>query len=801
MFQQEATTYEAAPSYTPTNTAPPFTYADDIPQLYPQRPSSPSLLPPPEYALTPTASDPALNFEKTLLKANSGDAEAQIELGDLSREAKDYSQAMKWFVKAADQGNAVSHRKLGYLYDFGLGVPQNDSLAYEWYLKSAELGDPLGQCNLALCYKEGQGVEQDLKKYLECMFKAGEQGVPQAQCSIGVQYKLGECLEKDFDKAMKWLLKAADQGNEYAQDTIGDMYLNGEGVPADAVIASEWYLKAAEQGCAEAQFDIARLYDNGEGVPKDYEKAMEWYLKSAEQGFAPAQNNIGALYKKGHGVPQDYNKAVEWYRKCAEQGHRFGQMNLGVAYMDGEGVEKDYQAAMEWCLKSADQGNATAMALAGSMHHMARGVERDLAKAKAMYLQALEMEPENEAALKLMKHVEEHIADEENMAFKTKKSYVTIALIPTATSITPTLMALGHPLDDEHLQAVRRVLNTSIPLRIAAFPGPTLDVVVAGQLVRPESTIGRELSITNELYTESRQEPPPYSRQEDNRATHVTQPTSNPTAVRQNLAYGHVETAVGKHTHIENPATTTVIRGLQAVTNSKTSTIDDRDDTPELEYSTNKGQAHTPMDYTEAVRRARLGDKDAQVAVGIMYIEGSEVGRDYQAAMDWFLKAAEQEHPHAQFYISAMFNSGQGVPQDFSKAMEWCIKAGEQGHKDALYNLGYMHEKGQGVPQSYSEAMRWYLKAADQRQANAFANIGYLFEYGHGVPKSDSEAMHWYLKGADEGDAVAQFNIGLMYARGRGGSKRAKLLDADSVEQEYKAARENDLKSIGASED
>ena len=45
---------------------------------------------------------------------------------------QDYTEAAKWFRKAADQGNADAQYGLGLLYFKGLGVPQNYAIAHMW---------------------------------------------------------------------------------------------------------------------------------------------------------------------------------------------------------------------------------------------------------------------------------------------------------------------------------------------------------------------------------------------------------------------------------------------------------------------------------------------------------------------------------------------------------------------------------------------------------------------------------------------------------------------------------------------
>jgi len=47
---------------------------------------------------------------------------------------------MKWYRKAAEQGDAVSQFNLGIMYTSGLGVPQDDVLAYMWLDLAAAQG-------------------------------------------------------------------------------------------------------------------------------------------------------------------------------------------------------------------------------------------------------------------------------------------------------------------------------------------------------------------------------------------------------------------------------------------------------------------------------------------------------------------------------------------------------------------------------------------------------------------------------------------------------------------------------------
>ena len=57
--------------------------------------------------------------------------------------------------------------------------------------------------------------------------------------------------------------------------------------------------------------------------------------------------------------------------------------------------------------------------------------------------------------------------------------------------------------------------------------------------------------------------------------------------------------------------------------------------------------------------------------------------------------------------------------QDDAKAANWYLKAAEQGLPEAQWNLGWMYESGKGVPFDEKEAMKWFHKAAIQGDALA----------------------------------------------------------------------------------
>jgi uncharacterized protein len=68
---------------------------------------------------------------------------------------------VKWYRKAADQGDVGAQVKLGHMYLKGEGVLPDLAQAANWYRKAADQGNPFAQYELGIMYSEGYGVPRD----------------------------------------------------------------------------------------------------------------------------------------------------------------------------------------------------------------------------------------------------------------------------------------------------------------------------------------------------------------------------------------------------------------------------------------------------------------------------------------------------------------------------------------------------------------------------------------------------------------------------------------------------------------
>ena len=125
-------------------------------------------------------------------------------------------------TNGAEQGKAYAQKNLGYMYRYGEGM------------------------------HNGESVPQDYVEAVRWYRLAAEQGYAPAQLDLGEMYYNGEGVPQDYVTAVRWYRLPAQGGYVPAQFNLGEMYYNGEGVPQDYVTSHMWYNLGAATGVDRA---------------------------------------------------------------------------------------------------------------------------------------------------------------------------------------------------------------------------------------------------------------------------------------------------------------------------------------------------------------------------------------------------------------------------------------------------------------------------------------------------------------------------------------------------------------------
>jgi TPR repeat protein len=224
---------------------------------------------------------------------------------------KDAREADLWgkryvtdITEAAKNGWPVAQYKLSLNSTYGIGVPKDYTVAMEWALKAAEQDYAWAELQVAEMYRNGWGVTQDYQQAMIWFRKSADQDNPRGQYWVGTLYWKGLGVKADDQEAMTWTRKAADQGDSDGQLGVGALYARGfAGTGPAYEQAMTWFRKSADQGNPNAQVWIGKLYEKGLGVSQSNDTARIWYQKAADQGNEPAKKYLAALAGGTGGAP------------------------------------------------------------------------------------------------------------------------------------------------------------------------------------------------------------------------------------------------------------------------------------------------------------------------------------------------------------------------------------------------------------------------------------------------------------------------------------------------------------------
>ena len=225
---------------------------------------------------------------------------AQVLLGEKLRKTDPY-EALKWFSKAAANGQTEAMTQAGLMMANGLGQGAPDfSAAVGWFQQGAAAGDSDSMVALADCYLYGKGIPRNGIKAVEILQTAVALNHPHAMNTLGDLLKKGlpGYFPPDYPQAAKLFASSMSLGNWEAQANLGVMYVNGLGVPKDPQKAfSLWKEGAEKRSNPTCMFFYAVALEGGLAGEKNPAEARDWYARAARSGNGSAadwcrRNNI-----------------------------------------------------------------------------------------------------------------------------------------------------------------------------------------------------------------------------------------------------------------------------------------------------------------------------------------------------------------------------------------------------------------------------------------------------------------------------------------------------------------------------
>ena len=131
--------------------------------------------------------------------------------------------------------------------------------------------------------------------------------------------------------------------------------------------------------------------------------------------------------------------------------------------------------------------------------------------------------------------------------------------------------------------------------------------------------------------------------------------------------------------------------------------------------------------------------KNDPVAIRYMGIRRHEEG-NYEAALEYFRKAAKLGDALAHFNLSVMYWKGQGVEKDMKKETYHLEEAAIGGHPTARHNLG-CEEVDNG---RYERARKHFIIAANLGLHNSLKELRELYADGHASKEDYADSLRAY---------------------------------------------------------
>lgn len=202
------------------------------------------------------------------------------------------------------------------------------------------------------------------------------------------------------------------------------------------------------------------------------------------------------------------------------------------------------------------------------------------------------------------------------------------------------------------------------------------------------------------------------------------------------------------------------------------------------------GNSDVERDFEKALqlflREAQSGNALAMYDLGRMYADGLGMDADAERSAEWYGKAfhafcaleskGAKQTTYLQYRIGKMYDAGLGTQQNYAKAAQWYEKAVAADHKYAEYSLACLYARGNGVEQDLVRAFDLYHRSADQGNPYACYELAKMLREGVGTnsdPKAAEQYFQFAFQGfseleADAPDDKLEYRLGQMLHTGTG---------------------------------
>jgi len=294
-----------------------------------------------------------LNGAFKILKplADQGFPEAQYMMGRFYQSGymvkPSLAKSLKWYERAALNGNAIAQVLVGNSFREGVGRVANLKVAADWYQKASENLHPHGAFFLGMMRLQGRGIPRSDEKSMELLalsrFAHGGDVNPD-QMKPAFEYLKNKlpagAYERAIDKSRSVFKAKADDGGLKAILVMASRS-NGKG-------KIQWLRKAADGGNVDAIYKLAMQFEG-----KERQKLLQ---RAGDRGNDNAIRAIGLLVLSGGTLR---GKNWDWLISSAESGNETAQRVVATIYSKMLKNDGDFKAVEKWFLLAFESGDTS----------------------------------------------------------------------------------------------------------------------------------------------------------------------------------------------------------------------------------------------------------------------------------------------------------------------------------------------------------------------------------------------------------------------------------------------------------
>lgn len=148
------------------------------------------------------------------------------------------------------------------------------------------------------------------------------------------------------------------------------------------------------------------------------------------------------------------------------------------------------------------------------------------------------------------------------------------------------------------------------------------------------------------------------------------------------------------------------------------------------------------------LKASQSQNAQAFFVLGSMEMDGKNATKkaDPKEAAIYFEKAAKLGMKDAQYTLALLYDRGEGVQENKQKALDWGLLAAAQGDVNALYATAVWLERGYAGKPEPHQALALYEYAASQGHQNSMISLISIYGGTGDIPANKTRATYWKNK-------------------------------------------------------